>query len=229
MINNYTRSAIYKPDSNEIKIYLIPSQCQCLNHSCSGKELVLLRQSKTQNSVNVFTSNGVLEGEANRKQCDNCDSIYYHSYFEASDSYGSNIRSYYEKENEPYFSITNETFFEKKLLEQLTESVVTCNVQFTNWASAYNRLNSKAKGKIDKRRITDAWMIYSAHKRINVSFPVTRDKSRHLDVESICEVLYPKLRHHVDRKWFNHICHNCSTRLVVMDGDAKAYRLFHNF
>ena len=109
--------------------------------------------------------------------------------------------------------------------DELTESVVTCNVQFTNWVTAYNRLKSrKSSSKMLQRSLIDAWMIFSARKRISVTFPVIRDKSRHLDVESICAVLYPQLRQWVDEKWLHHICQGCSSRLVVMDGDAKAYR-----
>ena len=109
--------------------------------------------------------------------------------------------------------------------DELTEAVVTCNVQFTNWVTAYNRLKSrKSSSKMFHRSLIDAWMIFSARKRISVTFPVIRDKSRHLDVESICAVLYPQLRQWVDEKWLHHICQGCSSRLVVMDGDAKAYR-----
>ena len=60
-----------------------------------------------------------------------------------------------------------------------------------------------------------------------MKFEVVRDEDRHLDIENICKALYPELRQCVDRKWLFHECRRCSTRLVVMDGDAKAYRFEH--
>ena len=70
------------------------------------------------------------------------------------------------------------------ILDELTEAIVTCNVQFVNWVAAYNRLKSRTKIKMEIRSLIDAWMIFSARKRINVTFPVVRRKSRNLDVES---------------------------------------------
>ena len=108
--------------------------------------------------------------------------------------------------------------------DELTEAIVTCNVQFSNWVSAYNRLKSCTNIKMDDRSLIDTWMIFSARKRMGVTFSVIRRKSRNLDVESVCAGLYPELRHCVDRKWLVHCCPRCSSRLVIMDGDAKAYR-----
>lgn len=224
LINDYTKSSINIPESNDVKKYLVPTPCTCLNENCSGQELVICRPSKTENCVNIFKLNEVLEGEVYRKLCCLCQSIYYYNYWEVMDSSGLNIRTYYDTKEELFFSTTNETYFEKKMLEQLTEDIVTCNVQFVNWATAYNRLKSKGKCEISYKLIIPAWIIFCIWQRMSVSFPVIRDKSRHLDIESICAILYPKLRHQIDKKWLSHICDKCATRLVIMDGDAKAYR-----
>ena len=63
------------------------------------------------------------------------------------DSCGKEVRSYYDdsERKQPYFSITNETFFEKKLLDVVTEEIIVCNVQFSNWVVCYNRLNKSSR------------------------------------------------------------------------------------
>ena len=186
---------------------------------------------RTENNVSVFTLHRVCDGEVYRKICPTCKVIYYYNYWEKIDSNGPVIRSYYDIQcsQEPYFSVTNETFFEKKLLDTLTEEIVTCNVQFTNWATCYNRLSGTEKSPMDYRALIQVWLIYQIWRRFSVSFTVVRDKSRNIDIEEICASLYPKLRQIVDNLWINHNCQYCSTRLVVLDGDAKAYRTVCSF
>ena len=186
---------------------------------------------RTENTVSVFTLHRVCDGEVYRKICLTCKVMYFYNYWEKIDSNGPVIRSYYgiQCSQEPYFSVTNKTFFEKKLLDTLTEEIVTCNVQFTNWATCYNRLNGTEKSPMDYRSLIQVWLIYQIWRRFSVSFTVVRDKSRNIDVEEICASLYPKLRHIVDNQWINHNCQYCSTRLVVLDGDAKAYRTVCSF
>ena len=108
-------------------------------------------------------------------------------------------------------------------------TIVTCNVQFTNWATCYNRLSGTEKSPMDYRALIQVWLIYQIWRRFSVSFSVVRDKSRNIDIEEICASLYPKLRQIVDNLWINHNCQYCSTRLVVLDGDAKAYRTVCSF
>lgn len=213
LIDDYTDSGIVVPESNNFKNFLVPSTSVCLNSRCLTEELFMCRPSRTENSIPIFTTNGVLEGEVYRKVCRCCNAIYYYNYWEVVNLDNQLIRTYYSSKKELYFSTTNETFFEKHLLEQLSEDIVTCNVQFVNWATAYNRLKSNGKSEISHKLVVPAWIIFSTWKRISVSFPVIRDKARNLDIESVCAYLYPMLRQNVDKKWFPHFCSNCSTRL----------------
>ena len=187
---------------------------------------------RTENSINVFTLHGVCDGEIYRKICPTCKTTYFYNYCEKQkiDSHSPPIRNYYDINfsQEPYFSVTNQSFFEKKLLDTVCEEIVTCNVQFTNWATCYNRLN-RNKNLMDYRALIQAWLIYQIWRRLGVSFPVVRDKSRNIDIEEICAILYPELRRTVDSKWINHNCQYCCTKLVVLDGDAKAYRTVCSF
>lgn len=231
LINNLTERTICIPESVMSKVYLIPSITKCSNPPCCGKLLVICRPTRTENAVSVFTVSCVLEGEVYCKTCQLCKTIYFYNYMEKEDDQGIFIRSYYKSEEskEPYFSITNETFYEKALLSRLTEEIVTCNVQFSNWSTCYNRLYSTDQRPMDYRGLIPAWLMYEMWRRIDVAFPVVRLKSRNIDMETTCESLYPKLREQVDKEWFNHNCKFCHTRLVVLDGDAKAYRTVCSF
>ena len=231
LIEDYTESNFSVPKSNDFKTFLIPTVTSCLKSDCDEKALIICRPSRTENSVPVFTVSGVLEGEVYRKVCSCCKSIYYYNYYEHICDKDQLMRTYYPHDPPScaFFSTTNESFFEAKLLENLSEEVVTCNVQFVNWATCYNRLNSNDTWKVSGKLVIPAWLIFSIWKRIIVEFPVIRDKFRNLDIEAVLAHLYPRLRLHIDNRWHHHICSRCSTRLVVMDGDAKAYRTVCSF
>ena len=142
LIANLTESKIWIPESIMSKSYLLPSITNCTNPPCDGKLLVICRPTRTVNSVSVFTTSRVLEGEVYRKICLKCKTTYFYNYMEKEDDQGILIRSYYQVKDskESYFSITNETFYEKALLSRLTEEIVTCNVQFINWSNCYKTI-----------------------------------------------------------------------------------------
>ena len=230
LIDKYTNSNHAKLFDNNFSLcfanrrYLVPTVNTCLKIGCCKAKLQLCRPSKTNNSTTIFYVNGIGTSEVYRKKCPSCKSEYYYSYWEYSD--GDKIqRRYYNNSNEVFFALTNDTIFEKKLLDDLTEDIVTCYVQFANWVTAYNKkYPSSTDRKLHRKVLVSAWLLHSIEKRIPLKFDVVRDTDRHLDIEQVCKSLYPSLRQFVDKKWLSHVCEKCSTRLVVMDGDAKAYR-----
>ena len=224
LVCKFTNSKIGVPDSSNLKKYLIPAVEWCLSSSCTSK-LSLCRPSKTENTVPIYTESGRCEGEVYRKSCPTCTSIYYYCYWEYDSPDGNfKIRKYYNKKME-FFSLTNETFYESALLENLNESIVTMNVQFTNWVDAYNRLKSVTVKKMSYKSVIPAWLLYMVFLKIGLTFPVVRDPiTRNLDVEATCSSVYADYKASVDADWLKHKCHRCTTRLVVLDGDCKAYR-----
>ena len=202
LIDDYTDSKKSLPQVNDLKTYLFPSITNCLNSCCCQKSLIICRPSRTDNSVSVFTLNGVLEGEIYRKVCQNCQTLYYYNYFDKTDMDGQLVRTYYDDSNSKessFFSTTNETFFAKDLLDSLNEEIVTSYVQFVNWSTCYNRLKAGGRSLMSCKLAIPAWLIYQIWRRISVSFPVVRDKARNLDIEQICAYLYPQIREHVDK------------------------------
>ena len=121
LIEKFSKDVFHIIHSNS-KIYLFPSVQNCKRKDCHDQRLILCNPDRTENSVNIFTVRGGTKGEVYRKKCGKCLGMYYYNYFEVADSAGKIIRSYYSGD-EVFFSITNETFFEKKLLEHLTEDL----------------------------------------------------------------------------------------------------------
>ena len=78
---------------------------------------------------------------------------------------------------------------------------------------------------MNKRRLQSAWFMFSIVNRLGrVGIPMIRDKNHGIDMEKICEVLYPKLRTCIDSKWREHQFTRCSSRTIVLDGAQKLFR-----
>ena len=107
--------------ASKAKKYLIPSPKICLRQDCCGTPLNLSNPSRTDNTVHIFTQRGGLKGEVYRKKCPKCEAVYYYNYFEKKDDVQV-VRKYYDGV-ETYFSVTNASFFEKEMLENLTEDI----------------------------------------------------------------------------------------------------------
>ena len=190
---------------------------------------------KKDPSAVVYCKDGPRIASVYPKTCEKCSATIYSSYVEYEDEEaGILMRRYFE--NSEYISATQDTFFECTLLEELSEDVFTCNSRFINWSEKYNRLHNlttnvlpttnlkNKRYELNRQRVLPCWILYSMNKRIEVVFPVQRDGNRSLDIELICKTMYPELKKKIDSKWFGHICHKCSSRVVVMDGAAKMYR-----
>ena len=99
------------------------------------------------------------------------------------------------------------------------------DVNFLQWVQNYNSFHGSEEClSLYRQRVTSAWVLFSIHQKIALEFPVIRNDARNLDIEAICRLLYPRLKEVVDRKWLTHICEQCSTRLVVLDGNQKCFR-----
>ena len=170
----------------------------------------------------VYTINGGQECELYHKYCSKCHASVYSCYTEYK--VGEKvIRKYLRSNQIKYFGVTTETFFERSFLESVTEDLFTCHSRVTNIVDKYNRLNP-GKIALNKKRLFSAWIIFSINERFNIEFPVIRSSDNNIDIDAVCEFLYPKLKKLVDEKWLKHECMNCNSKVVVLDGAAKLYR-----
>ena len=222
IIETLTSKPISVPCSNERKIYLVSPLETCNN--CGSDSLVTVRPSRHGAEGIVYTRDGSHPAQVYHKHCRQCLATLYSCYTEFGEE-KSLTRRYLPLCDIKYFSITMKTFFDIKLLEELTEDIFTADCRITSFVEKYNRINSSSV-ELNKKRIFSSWLIFSISKRLPhcTEFPVIRDKDRALDIEAVCSVLYSMLRKNVDAKWINHICKKCDKRTLVMDGAAKVYR-----
>ena len=230
LIDSYSNSEFSFPDQL-IDIYIVSPLNQC--ERCSGS-LIFIRPYRLRGKGTiVYTMTGPQYAKVFIKHCSHCHATVHSCYTEWTDSGGVVRRKYLDSitTKVSYFSITQDSFFEVTLLEDLTESVFTCNSRFTRWVEKYNRLQQTStktkfanRHELYRQRVFPCWLIYSVTKRMPVEFPVFRGQDRNLNIEEVCCVLYPALKATIDAKWLNHTCQKCISRIVVMDGDQKIYR-----
>ena len=222
IINQYSSSSFEFPQDFS-KIHLISHLDYC--NICKDGQLVVVRPSTPGKDVTVYRKNGGVGGQLYHKQCQNlsCLATVYDSYSEYKNG-GQMMRKYHKLSEMKYFAITQDSFFDVEFLEELSEDIFTCYVRISNFVKKYNRLNPKIP--LNKKRIFHSWLIYIIMKRLpDVEFPVFRSRDRNIDIDKTCQYLYPKLRRVIDERWVKHQCSKCSSRTIIMDGAAKAYRL----
>ena len=220
IITTYNSSS-FKLPSDPKKIYLISPLQNCNN--CQSKSLVVVRPHREGRKAVVYTRSGGYVAEVFHKHCSQCQATLYNCYTEYTSEDNKLTRKYLDS-GVKYYSITQDTFFDVELLEVLSEDIFTCDCRITSFVVKYNRLNAGSI-PLNIKRIFHAWLIFSINKRIqSMKFPVLRSNDRNLDVEKVCQYLYPELKRTVDAKWVQHSCKKCASRVIVMDGAAKVYR-----
>ena len=223
LINIFTENKLDISAQRDFKVILLPPVKKCLMDGCFANELSLSALRNTDTYVPVYTTNGVVKGEMYHSKCNKCSATYYNCYYEFTNNDGLSRRNYYDEVDTEFFAITSKTVFEKKLLDNLAEEIITCNVQFSNWVECYNRINYVDKNPMSVKLIIPVWLLYMIKKKCSISFPVERTDHRNLDEEKVFAYLYPIYRQSVDQTWISHSCSACSSRIVILDGDAKVF------
>ena len=218
LVERFTRSKTEVPPQSPI-IYLVPSAKIC--PKC-GAALQVVRPDRMGREAVGYTCHGPQHVISFHKTCKECSTVVYYNYSDSPQQDGGLVRKFL-KSHDRYFGVTQNTFFSIALLEEWTEDLFTLDTQFDKLCVKYNRIHS-ARPKLYRKRIYPAWAMYSINKRIPIEFPVIRDTSRNLDFEEIYKKIYPQLKEAIDKKWLQHKCSGCATRLVVMDGNMKVIK-----
>ena len=228
LIDKYTKSSFTFPEQ-PTDLYMVSPLEIC--DRCSGSLIFTRSGKKLGKGATVYTVSGPRPTQVYVKHCTDCLSSVYSCYTEWKEN-GVEMRQY-AGALQQFFSVTQDSFFEIKLLEDLTESVFTCSTRFTRWVEKYNRVHMKtgdqkpamSRFELNRQRVFPVWIVYSIHKKLKMTvFPVSRNADRSLDIETICCDLYPQLKQNIDSKWIHHKCKKCLSRVVIMDGDQKVYR-----
>ena len=194
---------------------MISDLTQCDIRNC--KDLVILKHNGKGKTVVLYSEKGGHPAMVYNKHCSSCKSIVTPCYTDFD-----GVRRYHEGMKR--ISVTAETFFDVTYLNVVTEDLFTSSCRFDDITARYNRINNKGI-EMNKKRLQSAWFMFSIVKRLGgVKIPIIRDKTHGIDMEKICEGLYPELRKFIDLKWREHQCTECSSRTIVMDGAQKLYR-----
>ena len=118
--NDYTPFVLPTP-SNVIFIASPLSKCDI----CRSGRLIYTRAHRGARNVVVYTQNGPKCAIVYIKHCTTCEATVYNSYTEYLDN-GILMRKY-SCEISPYINFTQESIFECKLLEELTEDIFICD------------------------------------------------------------------------------------------------------
>ena len=220
LVDTYTFKSFNFPSIDNIKIYIVSPLPVC--DVCGSGSLNVVRPSRGGRSAVVYLLNGGHECEVFHKNCPLCKAVIYSCYTEFQ-SEGQVMRKYHPSNFSDYFAVTSETLFSRDLLMSVTEDILTCHSRIINVVEKYNN-QSRGKIPLNKKRLLEAWIIFSITQRIPLVFPVIRKLDRAIDIDSICSIVYPELKKYVDSKWINHECSRCQTKIVVMDGCAKLVR-----
>ena len=219
LIEMFSETKFEVPLSKSTKVYLVPPRSRC-NQCPESDTLVLIRPGRKGVSSILYTKTGPRWVQSFHLNCPKCSAVFYANYWEHNGE-----REYYAEKSD-IFSITTETFFTQDLLKELSEDLFICETRFVNFCTKYNRLYiQEGMPPIHRTRLQNCWQMFAIWMRIPLVFPVMRKVDRNLDIEKIMKHLYPNLRTVIDKKWLNHMCQKCSSRLCVLDGDAKAFRI----
>ena len=228
LIDQYTKSKFTFPDQST-DLYIVSPLEIC--DRCSGTLIFTRRGKRIGKNATVYTVSGPRSIQVYVKHCTSCFASVYSCYTEWKEN-DCDWRQYADIMPK-FFSVTQDSFFEVKLLEDLEESIFTCSTRFTSWVDKYNRVHKDStdpkltieRFELNRKRIFPVWILYSIHKKLKkLTFPVLRNSDRGLDIEAISCFLYPHLKEAIDAKWLDHICQKCRSRIVIMDGDQKIYR-----
>ena len=221
LIQAYSLNSLRFPkDSTDVHLISPLTKCDL----CDVGELSVVRPDRVGRTCLIYSEHGARECTVYHKFCRICGAKIYPCYSEKVLPDKKVTRKYLRLNQVAHFGVTNETYFTKKFLENVTEDVFTCHARINNIVLKYNRLNSNSV-ELNKKRLQSAWIIFSIVKRMEeVSFPVFRDTDGGIDIDAVCGYLYPQLKKKIDSKWIKHYCENCKTRVVVMDGACKVYR-----
>ena len=195
--------------------FLVTSKRSCF---CGGELRVVAARSSRK--VNIFTSNGLLPGYSYTKVCQACQAKHYPSYCD----YEKDAKRKYDKVEGDFFSVTQDSYFEKSLLEEVTHDLCLLDSKFCLIVEKYNLLHPSHHA-LNYKRLELAWMVFSLNKRCpGLEYKILRKSSGEIDQEEICHQAFPILNIAFQKEWIDHKCPKCSSRCVVLDGDCKLFR-----
>ena len=196
---------------------LIPTQ-----YHCCGSILKIL---PSYASLKLFTADAVLQARSYHGKCKICKVNYYHGFKE------------HKKTGEREFNVNDLKViifnsgmaYSKDFLRNVDSIICIGGVSFEKSTEIFmNNFDENDEVSINPDRLEAAWFIYRILEFVTVfkEWP-RKEKTKELDIERLCKLVYEKIRDTINNKWLNHICNEigCKERYVVIDGNEKLHRL----
>ena len=196
----------YKSDYLQIEAPIfIPNTTSC----CKRKFRIDPRYSK----VRLYTEQGIVDGINYHGFCKGCKTRFYKHFTDNSDGY----RKFESISDDKYFLKTSSIGFSIKYLERISLQVSIAATSFDKLCEMYNEEYDflKSDDKINADLIENTWLIF----RISRLFPVLhwhkKSHNSHVDVEKICQDIYPKLKELVDEQCLQHKCDEIGNAFII--------------
>lgn len=202
----------------QVPVILLPTTLRCCH-----KYMTVITSYAT---LLVYTEDGCREGRSYHAKCRVCGTSIYHGYRIHRQA---NEISFDDDGSEKQFLVFNSsTAFSKKLMKIIDNSICIGGISFERTAELLTA-NHDFTVPLNPDRLESAWFVYRIlqFKQFNSNLPWPRkSKSRELDVEELCNIVYRDLKNEIDNTWKSHICEEpgCRERFVIIDGNEKMYR-----
>ncbi len=241
----------FDEDGNSAKsIILAPPMLTCLDENCKHSKLLPIPRSKHQSPI-IYTNNGSRIAYSFRLACENCNAVYYHSYYTKDDK--KHFYSYDIIENSSFILITEQTGFEMEYLNMVDEAVALAGNSFEILSIVYNQQHSKKhstalkhasrkgrrKVKNEKRkldlnneRLEEAFfikhlIIYLTKKKVIYKHNFKANKpSNRPPLEKLCKIANLIYQSNTP-EWIHHSCtvKGCKEGFLAIDGNCKIRRV----
>ena len=191
---------------------LLPSK-----NRCCYKHLNIIT---TYASILVYTEHGTVHSRSYHSVCGKCKKAHYHGY--TLDKASGEVK--FDSDSVTLI-FNSDTAFSKKFIDYADNMICIAGVSFERTASVLNT-TFKLNPPLNPDRLEAAWFVYRIIK-FQQSIPWPRKlKSKELDLEKLCNDVYPYIKEIIEQQWVNHVCDEvgCAARFVVIDGNEKLFR-----
>ena len=198
----------------QVPVILLPTTLRCCH-----KYMTIITSYAT---LSVYTEHGCREGRSYHAKCRVCGTSVYHGY--RINRLGNEIS--FDDENDIEFLIFNTSMaFSKKLMKIIDNSICIGAISFEKTAELLTA-NHDFTVPLNPDRLESAWFVYRILQFKSILPWPRKCKSKELDVEELCKIVYRDLKNEIDDIWKSHICEEpgCRERFVIIDGNEKMYR-----
>ena len=198
----------------KIEKILLPLTYHCCNH-----ELKIIPYHA---SLPLYTNDGLMMSRSYHAKCRKCKSNYYHCFSE--DKEGKRV--FEDIKDIDVIIFNSGVAFTKNLVAYFDKMICIGAMTFEKLGEFYKSLHSV---EINPDRIETCWFIYRILHHVNVFEQWPRKvKSKELDLETLCRLLFPTIKENLQKSALQHVCDEIGCRknslsLMAMKNYSEHY------